>query len=304
MFCQPMGQNQVRRLTLTVSPRQEGVQVDTLLRRVLGLSGTLVKRAKRTADGILLDGQPVWVTARVRAGQILSVAVGDPPGASGDIAPAPGPVDIVYEDGDILILNKPAGVAMHPSPGHDLDTLGNFVVFYYHQCGHSPIFRPVNRLDRGTSGLLCAAQHAYAHEKLKTALHTPDFQRAYLAVCQGTPPRAAGVIDAPIGRAEGSSLRREVRPDGQSARTRYEVLSVSGGRSLVRLVLDTGRTHQIRVHMAHMGCPLTGDFLYGTETAEISRPALHACALSLRHPVTGAAMEWQSPLPADMAALL
>ena len=107
-----------------------------------------------------------------------------------------------------------------------------------------------------------------------------------------------------IGRTPGSALRREVRSDGQSARTHYEVLSVSGGRSLVRLVLDTGRTHQIRVHMAHMGCPLTGDFLYGTETAEISRPALHARALALRHPVTGAAMEWESPLPEDMAALL
>ena len=293
-----------RRLALMVPPEQDGVKVDTLLRRTLGLSGTLVKRAKRISDGILLDGHPVWVTASARAGQTLSVLVGDLPDAMGDISPAPGPLDIVYEDEDILILNKPAGVAMHPSPGHDFDTLGNFIVYYYNQCCHSPIFRPVNRLDKGTSGLLCAAQHAHAHEKLKEALHTDAFQRVYLAVCEGVPPLLSGVIDAPIGRAEGSSIRRTVSPDGLPARTEYEVLSSSHSRSLVRLVLTTGRTHQIRVHMAHIGCPLTGDFLYGTEIQTISRPALHSHQLTLIHPVTGEQMRWTAPLPHDMARLM
>lgn len=299
-----MEKRSARRLTLTVPPEQDGVKVDTLLRRTLGLSGTLVKKAKRLTDGILLDGRPVWVTASARAGQTLSVLVGDLPDAVGDIAPAPGPLDIVYEDEDILILNKSAGVAMHPSPGHDTDTLGNFVVNYYNQCGHSPIFRPVNRLDKGTSGLLCAAQHAHAHEKLKEALHTPAFQRVYLAVCEGVLPARSGVIDAPIGREEGSSIRRTVCPDGLPAQTGYEVLSSAHGRSLVRLTLTTGRTHQIRVHMAHIGCPLTGDFLYGTEIEAISRPALHSHQLTLCHPVTGQQMSWMAPLPDDMARLL
>ena len=151
---------------------------------------------------------------------------------------------------------------------------------------------------------MCAAQHAHAHEKLKEALHTPAFQRVYLAVCEGVLPARSGVIDAPIGREEGSSIRRTVCPDGLHAQTEYEVLSSAHGRSLVRLTLTTGRTHQIRVHMAHIGCPLTGDFLYGTEIEAISRPALHSHQLTLTHPVTGQQMSWTAPLPDDMARLL
>ena len=142
-------------------------------------------------------------------------------------------------------------------------------------------------------------------ERLKLQLHTPAFRRVYLAVCDGAPSPAAGVIDAPIGRAPGSLVERRVDPAGQRAVTAYRTLKAADGRALVELELDTGRTHQIRVHMAHLGCPLTGDFLYGREDkALISRPALHSARLSLRHPVTGAAMEWTSPLPPDMAALL
>ncbi|MCI6256375.1 MAG: RluA family pseudouridine synthase [Clostridiales bacterium] len=293
-----------RRLTLTVPPELSGAAVDVLLRRTLRLSGTTVKRAKRFPGGILLDGLPVFVTARAAAGQVLSVLVGDTE-EDGGVIPAPGPLSIVYEDGDILILNKAPGVAVHPSPDHFDDTLGNFVSYYYKSTGQTARFRPVNRLDRGTSGLMCVAKHAHAQEVLKAQLHTPAFRRVYLAVCDGTPVPPSGAVEAPIGRAEGSVLRRQVAPDGAPARTRYRVLSVCNGRSLVRLELDTGRTHQIRVHMAHLGCPLTGDFLYGTEDkALIGRAALHSAALSLIHPVTGAAMEWSAPLPADMARLL
>ena len=293
-----------RRLTLTVAPGPEGRTVNDLLRRELGLSGTLIKRAKQTPGGVLLDGEPVFVTARVREGQALSVQVGDTR-AGEEIRPAPGPLDIVYEDEDILILNKPARVAVHPGPGHDGDTIGNFLADYYQKTGQTARFRPVNRLDRGTSGLMCVAKHAYAHEKLKGQLHTPQFRRTYLAVCQGVPDPPQGVVDAPIGRAEGSLLKREVRPDGAAACTHYVLVSAAGGRSLVRLVLETGRTHQIRVHMAHLGCPLVGDFLYGREEAALPRrTALHAWELSLRHPVTGQALRWTSPLPEELSALL
>ena len=166
-------------------------------------------------------------------------------------------------------------------------------------------FHPVHRLDKGTSGLLVAAKHPHAQEKLKNQLHTGDFRRVYLAVCDGIPPEPAGMIDAPIGPAEGSLTAREVRPDGKPARTHYKVVRTWGSRALVELELETGRTHQIRVHMAHIGCPLTGDFLYGAEDkALIGRPALHSARLELTHPVTGERLAFSVPLPADMAALI
>ena len=293
-----------RRLTLTVSPAQEGSTVDTLLRRTLGLSGTSVKRAKRVPGGIQLDGVPVFVTVRARSGQQLSVLVGDTEGDE-TLVPTPGPRDIRYEDADILLLNKAPGVAVHPSPDHFDHTLGNFVAYYYKTSGQIARFRPVNRLDRGTSGLMAVAKHPHAQEVLKGQLHTPTFRRVYLAVCDGGPQPPSGVVDAPLGPREGSLVEQMVRPDGKDARTRYETLSRSGGRSLVRLELDTGRTHQIRLHMAHLGCPLTGDFLYGREDPHlIPRPALHSCLLSLRHPITGDVLERTAPLPPDLLRLL
>jgi 23S rRNA pseudouridine1911/1915/1917 synthase len=292
-----------RFLTLAVTPEQEGRTVDVLLRRALFLSGTLIKRAKSLPEGITLDGLSAPANLRVKAGQVLSVFIGDTD--AGGVPPVRGPLDIVYEDEDLILLNKQPGAAVHPGPGHHGDTLGNFLAFYYRQQGLTAGIHPVNRLDRGTSGLMAAAKHAYAQERLRSQLHTGDFQRTYLAVCRGVPAPFSGVLDAPIARAEGSALRREVREDGRSARTAYEVLKVHGGRALVRLVPETGRTHQIRVHMAYLGCPLVGDFLYGAEERElISRPALHSHTLSLIHPVTGERLSRSVPLPEDMAALL
>jgi 23S rRNA pseudouridine1911/1915/1917 synthase len=164
-------------------------------------------------------------------------------------------------------------------------------------------FHPVHRLDKGTSGLLVVAKHAHGQEKLKSQLHTGAFRRVYLAVCDGAPEPLSGIIDAPIGLMDGSQVARTIRPDGQSARTRYRTLAQKNGRSLVELELDTGRTHQIRVHMASMGCPLTGDFLYGTEAPHlIARPALHSAHLELSHPNTGAMRTVVAP--GDMRKLL
>lgn len=292
-----------RFLELKVTPEQDGRTVDTLLRRELLLSGTLVKRAKSLPEGILLDGLAAWVNLPVKAGQILSVFIGDTD--AGEVPPAEGPLDIVYEDEDLILLNKQPGSAVHPGPGHHGDTLGNFLAFYYQKQGITAGFHPVNRLDRGTSGLMAAAKNAYTQERLRAQMHSGGFERTYLAVCRGALPSTPGVVDAPIGRAEGSALKREVRPDGRSARTAYEVLETHGGRALVRLVPQTGRTHQIRVHMAYLGCPLLGDFLYGTEEPSlISRPALHSYTLSLVHPVTGERIFRAVPLPEDMAGLL
>ena len=293
-----------RRLELTVTPELAGARVDTLLKRRLGLSGTVVRRIKWLEDGILLDGVRVNTRCIPRAGQVLSVRLSDPERRSG-VVPASGPLDIVYEDGDLVVVNKAAGVPVHPGPGHFDDTLGNFLLRHYDQEGEEADFHPVHRLDRGTSGLLAVAKHAHAQESLKNQLHTPAFRREYLAVCLGAPEPPAGAVDAPLGPKPGSLVEQMVRPDGKAARTRYETLAVHKDRALLRLELDTGRTHQIRVHLAHIGHPLIGDFLYGEEDrALIPRPALHSWRMSLRHPVTGQDLNFTAPMPADMAALL
>lgn len=298
-----------RYLTVTITPELAGLEVNTLLRRHLGLSGAVLRRVKWLDDGITLDGVRVNVRVRAEAGQTLSVRLTDPlrwasAGFPG-VVPVKGPLDIVYEDQDLIVVNKAPGVLVHPGHGHFDDTLGNFLMYHYKMSGDESGFHPVHRLDKGTSGLMVAAKHAHAQERLKNQLHTGDFRRVYLAVCDGVPPEPAGVIDAPIGPAEGSLTAREVRPGGKPARTYYQVAEAWDSRALVELELATGRTHQIRVHMAHLGCPLTGDFLYGTENNDlIRRPALHSARLALTHPVTGERLNFSIPLPADMAALI
>lgn len=299
-----MEQGRVRRLELEITQSNAGARVDTLLRKHLLLSGTVIRRIKWLEDGILVDGERVNTRFVPQIGQILSVRLTDPERTSG-VVPTPGELDIVYEDEDLLVLNKEAGVSVHPGPGHYDDTLGNFLVHYFDATGQPGDFHPVHRLDRGTSGLLVCAKHAYAQERLKDQLHTPDFRRVYLAVCEGVPQPAGGVIDAPLGPAEGSLMAQRVREDGKPARTHYETVRTTGERTLLRLELETGRTHQIRVHMAHVGHPLTGDFLYGTENRDlISRTALHSHQLAFSHPVSGERLEFNQPLPKDMEQLV
>ena len=293
-----------RYLNWTVPPELAGIKVDTLLKRHLNLSGTVVRRIKWLEDGILVDGVRVNTRFVPRAGQVMSVRLSDPERRSG-IVPAPGPLDLVYEDEDLVVLNKAPGVPVHPGPGHFDDTICNFLLYYYDSVGIEADAHPVHRLDRGTSGLLAVAKHAHAQEVLKNQLHTAAFRREYLAVCRGAPSPAAGVVDAPLGPKPGSLVEQQVRPDGKPARTRYETLWTDGARALLRLELDTGRTHQIRVHLAHLGHPLLGDFLYGTEDPDlIPRPALHSWRLALRHPITGKELLFTAPVPADMAGLL
>ena len=294
----------MRRLDLYITAELAGIRTDTLLKKRLGLSGTVVRRVKWLPEGILVDGRRVNTRYCPTEGQLLSVQLSDPERRSG-IVPAPGPIDIVFEDGDVIVLNKAPGLSVHPGPGHFDDTLGNFLLHYYDQSGQECDFHPVHRLDRGTSGLMVAAKHPHAQEVLKNQLHTDSFRRGYLAVCEGHPEPASGTIDAPIGAKEGSLVEQTVRPDGKFARTHYRVLEEKNGRALLRLDLDTGRTHQIRVHMAHVGHPLTGDFLYGREDpALIPRPALHSAFLSFRHPISGEKLDFSLPLPEDMARLL
>ncbi len=289
-----------RRLEFCVTEAQK---VDTVLRQALHCSSAVIRTAKGYPDGILLDGVHATTAQAAKPGQVLSILVSDR--ADGDLVPAEGAVEILCEDADLLVVNKAAGVAAHPGPGHHDDTLGNFLTHHYKQRGIPFVYRPAHRLDRNTSGLMVVARHAHAQEQLKGQLHTGEFQRTYLAVCEGVPAQEEGVIDQPIGRADGSVLRRQVRPDGDRAVTKYTVVSEKQGRSLVRLELETGRTHQIRVHMAWLGHPLVGDFLYGTERPElIGRTALHSWQLSLKQPLTGERLDLTAPLPEDMLTLV
>lgn len=288
-------------LSYSVPPEMEGETVSTLLRRGLGCSGSLIKQVK--FGGLTLSGRPVILTDRARAGDILRVRLPEDPPS--DILPVARSLDILWEDAHLLVVNKPAGVSVHPGPDHHEDTLGNFITAHYLDRGEHHLFRPVNRLDRGTSGLMVVAKHSYAQERLRQQFHTNRFRRRYLALCDGCPEPPKGSIALPIGRLEGAVLKRTVREDGAPAVTHYEVLQVCEPRTLVRLELETGRTHQIRVHMAHMGCPLTGDFLYGREQPTlIGRTALHSWELEFCHPVTGERLVFRAPLPEDMAGLL
>ena len=288
-----------KRLNATVPAGMDGKTVKDVARSLLSLSSTRLKKAKRVPGGVRVNGQNVFVTHVVRAGDEVSILIEQEGAVSVGVVPTPGEVDVVYEDEYLLVLNKPANMPVHPSAGHYDDSLANRCAARF-----GGVFRPVNRLDAGTSGLMVAARDAHVHALLCRALHTGDFERRYLAVAEGVFAGKQGVVDAPIARVEGSAIKRCVSPDGQRAVTHYRVLRNNSRFSLVELTLETGRTHQIRVHMAHLGHPLAGDFLYGTEDKElIGRAALHAFHLRLTHPITGQTLEFERELPEDMRAL-
>lgn len=290
-------------LTYTVPPEEDGVCVRHILKAKLHFSTHAVARLTRTENGITVNGAHARTVDPVHTGDVVAVRSDDlrPP----KVLPTPGdwPLPIVYEDAHLLILNKPAGMTAHASNFlPDTPTVAGALAY---QRGTAFIFHVVNRLDKGTTGLMAVAKSGYIHDRLRRMLHSEGFRREYRAVCVGCPEPPAGIIDAPIGRDETSTVRRTVRPDGQYAVSRYEVLSTRNGLSLVKLLPETGRTHQLRVHMAYIGHPLAGDWLYGTEApALIPRPALHACALTLTHPVTGEVLHFTAPIPEDMQALI
>lgn len=284
---------QSRKLTNNISRELDGARVEDALRN-MRVSGSLIKELRKYPDGILLNGCRIRTIDTVRAGDVLEINIYD--GASENIVPTQMPLDIMYEDEDILILNKFPGVPTHPSPGHYTDTLANGVMHHYSQNGECHMFRPVNRLDSGTSGVMCVAKNSFANTVLVSELSAHELRRRYTAIVEGE-TGDCGTIDAPIVRVD--FIKRAVGPDGQHAVTHYRTIKRAGGYSLIELQLETGRTHQIRVHMAHIGHPLLGDWLYGTEDKELfPRHALHSSYLRLIHPVTGAEMEF-IPQPAE-----
>ena len=293
----------MRILTHTVLPEEEGRMVKGILRGSLQLSYTLLKSLKWRENAILLNGQSVHVNAIVHAGDVVSVALSERTPREDLYCENTAAPNIVYEDEDLLVLNKPAGVAMHPKA--DDAAAPSLAAMLTGYLGEGSVPHFVSRLDKGTSGLLIAAKSGYVHDRLRRALHSSELRREYRAVAVGqvTPPR--GVIDAPIGRADGSIIRRCVREDGLVSRTEYKVLQTTERFTLLRLRPETGRTHQLRVHMAYLGHPLAGDWLYGTEDKNlIARPALHSYELWFTQPITGQELHFTAPIPQDMQRLL
>ena len=293
----------MRILTYTVTPEEDGRMVKGILRGSLQLSYTLLKSLKWRENAILLNGQSVHVNTIVHAGDTVSVVLSERTPREDLYRANAAKPDIVYEDDDLLVLNKPAGVAMHPKSGDpSAPSLAAMLTNYLGE-GSVPHF--VSRLDKGTSGLLIAAKSGYVHDRLRRALHSSDLRREYRAVAVGRVEPPCSVIDAPIGRTEGSIIRRCVRADGLPSLTEYETLQVNDRFTLLRLRPQTGRTHQLRVHMAYLGHPLAGDWLYGTEDKTlIARPALHSYELWFTQPVTGQELHFTAPIPQDMQRLM
>ncbi|MBQ7927028.1 MAG: RluA family pseudouridine synthase [Lachnospiraceae bacterium] len=262
---------------------------------------------KKEPDNVLLDGHPVYLTAKAIPGNLLTIHIREDH-SSEHIAPVPLPLDIVYEDEDLLIVNKPAGMPIHPSQNNHDNSLANALAWYFARQNRPFVFRCVNRLDRDTSGLTIIAKHHVSAAILSAGLSdkaSSGLEREYLAIVKGYPTPAVGTIDMPLGRKEGSIIERIPDPaHGERAVTHYRVLETQNGHSLVSLLLETGRTHQIRVHMKYLGYPLIGDYLYNPDMEQIQRQALHAHRLCFTHPITGQRMEFISPLPPDMYRVL
>ena len=293
----------MRTLTYTVPPEEDGRMVKGILRGDLHLSYTLLKSLKWRENAILLNGQSVHVNAIVHTGDVVSVALSERAPREDLYCEHTARPNIVYEDDDLLVLNKPAGVAMHPKTDDaSAPSLAAMLTGYLGE-GSVPHF--VSRLDKGTSGLLIAAKSGYVHDRLRRALHSDNLRREYRAVAVGRVTPDHGIIDAPIGRADGSIIRRCVRADGLPSLTEYETLQTSERFTLLRMRPQTGRTHQLRVHMAYLGYPLAGDWLYGTEDKNlIARPALHSYELWFTQPITGQEFHFTAPIPQDMQRLL
>lgn len=282
-----------------ITAAEEGRKIGDFLREK-GYSRHLLRQLKETEDGLLRNAQPTFTTVALKAGDRIRVRLLEKAEGSEAIMPAPLPFEIVYEDEDLLVVNKPADMPIHPSFQNHGNTLADALTWHYQQHREDFVYRCINRLDRDTTGLLIVAKHLLSASILSDMVGKREIHREYLAIVKGIPPEN-GTISAPIGRKKGSAILREVNFEtGEPAVTHFARLEIRNGLSLVSLKLETGRTHQIRVHMSYIGCPLIGDYLYYPECSRISRQALHSHHLSFLHPITGKALSFTAPLPEDM----
>ena len=292
-----------RIITYVIDTTSAGLRIEQYLRR-RGYSYQNLARLKKMRESILLNGAWTYMRTAVKDDDILTVHIQEPE-SSPNIPPLKLPLDIVYEDEDIVVVNKPAGMPIHPSLNNYENSLANGLMYYYQEQGKPFIFRCTNRLDRDTSGLTVVAKHMVSSSILSGMGVRHEITREYLAVVRGVLKPSEGTIDAPIGRTGSSMIERKIDfENGERAVTHYRAIKEQNGHSLVSLILETGRTHQIRVHMKYIGRPLVGDYLYNPDMEYITRQALHSYRLAFAHPVTGEKMEFTAPLPEDMRRIL
>jgi 23S rRNA pseudouridine1911/1915/1917 synthase len=293
---------------LYVSPDDAGERLDRFVSRsVAGLSRSFVQQL--VAEGrVKVNGREARSSASLRAGDKIEVEV--PPPQPSSLEPEAIPLEIVYEDDDLVVVNKAAGMVVHPAPGHSGGTLANALLARYPEMQINGGVRPgiVHRIDQDTSGLLVVARHDRAMQALTEQQRARTMLKVYLAVVEGRFKEPTGTIEAPIGRHPADRLRMTVTPHGREARTHYKVAEELGDYTLLELRLDTGRTHQIRVHMLHRSRPILGDQTYGGRKSRpsfgLSRQFLHAHRLGFNHPADAAWREFVSPLPPDLEAAL
>ncbi len=264
--------------------------------RTGGMSAAAIKSVKYQTQGFFLDGQPVHLKVPVSPGQEVFFQL--PPEKDTSVEAQPLPLKVAYEDSFAMVVDKPAGIAVHPTLNHPGNTLANGYRYYMESKGCPAVFRPVNRIDKNTSGLVLCAQNSFSAPFLAASV-----TKEYLAVVEGALPLGEGEISAPIGRRPDSIIGRCVTPQGKASVTRYQVLEVRGGYSLVKCIPITGRTHQIRVHFSWLGHPLAGDDLYGGSRTVIGRHALHCGLMEFTLPFTQTRVRVTSPLPQDMAEI-
>lgn len=302
-----------QRVVLVVPDDGSGMRLDAFLATRGGLGGLGLSRARVAGlikeGAVLLNGGKCKPASKVKAGDVVSLVI--PPVEEPRVSPEPIPVKIVYEDGDVLVVNKPRGMVTHPGAGVSSGTLVNALLFHAGGLsGIGGVIRPgiVHRLDKNTSGLLVVAKNDEAHRALASQLKTREMKRIYLALVHGEPKEERFTVDAPIGRHPVHRKKMAVvREGGKRAVSHFEVLRRYGGYSLLECSLETGRTHQIRVHLSHAGYPVVGDDVYGRRKEELPgapRHALHAAEIRFHHPGTGEPMRFCAPLPEDMKTFI
>lgn len=292
-----------RIITYTITNSEQDLRVEQYLRR-RGYSRQNLTELKKMPESILVNGVWYYMHQKLSAGDTLTVHIQEEE-SSEKIPPVEHPLDIIYEDEDILVVNKPAGMPIHPSMNNYYNSLANALAWYYEQQGKPFIFRCTNRLDRDTSGLTVIAKHMVSSNILSRMGYRHEIEREYLAIVRGTVTPPSGTIDAPLSRKSGSVIERTVDfKNGEHAVTHYRVIEEQNGHSLLSLRLETGRTHQIRIHLKYLGFPLIGDYLYNPDMEYMTRQALHSHRLRFAHPITGEPMAFTAPLPEDMRRVL
>lgn len=289
----------MRRLNYQIEEQENGIELKTYLRQ----KGYSVRLLRKLKNRIFLEGKPTFLRERLKEGQTLFIEWEEENGSE-KILPVNLNLNILYEDEDILIVNKQSGMPVHPSQGNYGNTLANGIAFYCQQKGENYPFRAINRLDKDTTGLVLLAKNGLSAAILSEMVKNNKIHREYLAICSGEVP-LEGMIDAPIARREGSILERCVdKEKGDTAITCYKRIWKKNHCSLVRLWLKTGRTHQIRVHMKYIGHPLLGDFLYHADFSRIQRQSLHSYRMEFDHPIERHRMKFICPIPNDMKQVI